>query len=58
MDPLETTCGKDQGARVRGAIKHLICKACGKPAGIIHDLDMSDCCRAQIERREDHGGKH
>ena len=27
-----------------------ICSGCGKPCGIVHDLDMSDCCQATIKR--------
>ncbi len=26
----------------------IICSACLKPCGIVHDLDMSDCCKAQL----------
>jgi ribosomal protein S14 len=26
----------------------ILCSVCGKPCGIIHDLDMSDCCLAPL----------
>jgi ribosomal protein S14 len=27
---------------------YIICSACGQPCGIVHDLDMSNCCLAPL----------
>ena len=55
-DHFESTCGKDAEVWAKVYIdppytvgKPLICSACGKPTGIVHDLDMSSCCLAKIQ---------
>ena len=57
----ESSFGADQEAWSTAAMMEptgtLTCKACGKPTGIIHDLDLSSCCCAEIGRRGNHG-KH
>ena len=34
--------------------RFILCKLCGKPCNLIHDLQISDCCRAPVIT----GGRH
>jgi len=29
-------------------VSYITCSKCKNPCGIVHDLDMSDCCQAKI----------
>jgi len=52
MDHTESTCGVDQMARSHKSNPGVIvCGKCKEPCAIVHDISLSACCLAGIERR-------
>jgi len=43
-------CEKEENERQQSFVE---CSACGKPAWIIHDLDMTECCHAPVKKEKD-----
>lgn len=61
MERLESTFSQDQEVwshAMEAPMGKIICSTCHKPTGIIHDLGLSVCCYAPIEREGRSYGKH